>query len=531
MKKDTWLRILTCVLLFFTFSGCGGSEGDYFRYDMPAAPQNLDPQTTGEEDASFFLRHMMEGLMRADANGEIKPAAAESYEISTDGLTYTFRLREGMVWVNRSGEEVAPVTADDFVFAFERLFSMKSTAAQKYTMIRNAQKILSQGYAPQLIGVKATDEHTITIRLDYPSEEFLALLAEDTALPCNREFFDSTGGKYGLGNDHLLYNGGFYIRRWIEDTRINLVKNPLYYNTDRIKPQQISVMLGEDPAAYKELFAQERISVLSLTAEETADYTAEQVSGFSDTAWVMAFHAEDPFLANAALRASLVQAIDRSQLSGLPQGMTPAKAIIPPVIEEMGVNYRKVADAVNTASPLEFDVDAAREGYRTTAEELGLSNSVHIKILAPEDAQIYPQLQKLQQMWQQTLPIFVDLELAEESEVLSRCASGNFQIAILPVQAQSDSAGLMMLDLADKVRRLGYSNEEFFAITADLSALASRADRILAIRRAEEMLMSDAVLTPLFYGESFYAVQANVEGLVLTPFGWKVDFSEATIVS
>ena len=218
MKHIRNIALVFFIMLFiFSVSSCKEEDGSghIFKMNIENNPKNLDAQMATDKESIMIITNMMEGLMKRQSSGAIVPAAAESFEMSEDGLVYTFYLKKNLKW-DTAADFTADVTADDFVFAFQRIFDKgtKSPYKNDYLCIKNASKVANDIVGLNQLGVKAIDEYTIEFTLEYPYFDFLTLLTKTAAFPCNREFFEFTKGKYGMSAEATASNGAFYLKEW-----------------------------------------------------------------------------------------------------------------------------------------------------------------------------------------------------------------------------------------------------------------------------------------------------------------------------
>ena len=146
-----------------------------------------------------------------------------------------------------------PVTAQDYVFALKRILSpeMQSPYAKEFSCIKGGEACINGSASADSVGVRAKDDYTLEVQLDYPSADFLALMATTAASPCNEEFFLSTRGRYGLDDDSVMSNGAFFVRQWFYDPYGK--NNILYmkknyansYDDDKIYPSFLSFTIEE----------------------------------------------------------------------------------------------------------------------------------------------------------------------------------------------------------------------------------------------------------------------------------------------
>ena len=219
------LLILTlCFGCLTAMTGCDKTP-DIIRLPITETPSSFDPQIASGDDAQSVLNNCFEGLVRIDSEGNIVPGVAQSWTISDDGLTYTFTLRENATWhVDEDAletvmdeEEAATfdnrVTADDFVFAMQRAVEPLTNAPYVGSLLNilNADAIYAGEETSDQLGVFASDDYTLTIRLNHADTSFLSTLATSVCLPCNRTFFEATIGRYGMSTDYTLCNGPYYL--------------------------------------------------------------------------------------------------------------------------------------------------------------------------------------------------------------------------------------------------------------------------------------------------------------------------------
>ena len=217
------LSIITAIIMCLCLSACNESYKDAYIYcELDTIPSTLDPQLVSTKDEITAVRCLFDGLMRCDNEGNCIPSAAESFE--KDGLTYTFSLKEDAAWKN--GQKL---TSDDFVFAFRRGIDPKTKApfATLLYSIKNAKSIANGELSAEDLGIYSIDDKTLKIELEYEDSEFLNTLTTPITMPCNRAFFETCKGKYGLNIDSILCNGSYYIRKWYNEDKflIRLAKN------------------------------------------------------------------------------------------------------------------------------------------------------------------------------------------------------------------------------------------------------------------------------------------------------------------
>ncbi|MGB7460934.1 MAG: ABC transporter substrate-binding protein, partial [Carnobacterium jeotgali] len=189
-----------------------GSGDQVVHYTAPTELSTMDTALITDINSSNYLGHVIEGLLRIDEEGNPVPAiAADEGVISEDGLTYTYKLREDAVWSNGD-----PVTANDFVYAMQKLVDPDTGASYSYLAetIKNAPEIMAGETDVSELGVTANGDHEITFNLTQPTPYFKFLLAFTAFFPQNQAFVEEQGDKYGTYSDALLANGPFTLENW-----------------------------------------------------------------------------------------------------------------------------------------------------------------------------------------------------------------------------------------------------------------------------------------------------------------------------
>ena len=218
MFKRILSILLISVFLIGTFAACGDDDDISLIMPIASDPMCVDPQIAETDVAKTIVLNCYEGLVRLDEEYKIIPGVAESWTVSPDGLTYTFKLRQDTNWqLLKAYKDVladenymenfeTAVTAYDFEFALRRAVdkTTDSPDAQKLYCIRNARAIHLGDAEKSSLGVKATDAFTLTITLERANPDFLRVLTLPLCMPCNEEFFNSTRAKYGLETKYNL---------------------------------------------------------------------------------------------------------------------------------------------------------------------------------------------------------------------------------------------------------------------------------------------------------------------------------------
>lgn len=407
-SKRLWAGFLALLVVFCCLLGGCLSAEDEAVLAPSALPQNLDPQLAEGEEAAFVIRHLFEGLTVLTPEG-IALGAAESVETSSDGLTYRFTLREDASWSD--GE---PVEAEDFVFAFQRLFdpSTGSEAAEDYLMIAGASERLA-GQEVSL-GVEA-EGNTVVFTLDQPEEEFLYRLSLPAASPCREDFFQSTHGRYGLSRETILGNGRYTLSTWDGEFLRLRGRGADEGEVIRMQPE----------------------------AEQNV-YWQQTEEGELDLVYGILFNQSVDLFSSELVRTALA--------SNLPEGLErPGTALSPGLREGQGTV---------TLPEINRDQTLYRQGA-AGKETDGLT------VLIPEEGNLYQVFSDIAQIWQRDFGLFLAVETLPEEELMERVESGEYDCAVVtlpadypsPRRALQKAGELAHIEDEDFLRLLSYQED------------------------------------------------------------------------
>ena len=265
----------------------GYETKDHLNFYYDADPETWDVLATSNAADSEVLVNTYDGLVEYDMENQLQPALAESWEVSEDGLTYTFKIREGQIWVDNQGRKVADVTADDFVAGMQHM--MDAMGGLEYLVCAGCANIVgTDAYVNgettdfSTVGVKAIDKYTVQYTLTQPTSYFLTMLSYGVFAPMSREYYESMGGqfgenydatadtyKYGKGPDSIAYNGPFLITNFTSNNTIAFKTNESYWNLEgnNLKTMNFLYTDGSDPLKPYDDFFNGVVDNQGMTAE------------------------------------------------------------------------------------------------------------------------------------------------------------------------------------------------------------------------------------------------------------------------
>ncbi|MCK8464268.1 peptide ABC transporter substrate-binding protein [Aliiroseovarius sp. S1339] len=219
------------------------ADSQIYTYRMLDDVKSFDPQINTDVEGSHILRDLFEGLVNSDPQGNSVPGAAESWEVSEDGLTYTFKLRDAK-WSNGD-----PVTAGDFVYAWQRLADPATASEYAWYMelmgVENATKIVAGEMAADMLGATAVDDKTLEVKIDAPRPYFPGMLTHASTFPVNQKVLEEHGDNWTKPGN-LVGNGAFVLTDYVPGVKVTRERNEMYWNNDKTVLEQVVALVIND---------------------------------------------------------------------------------------------------------------------------------------------------------------------------------------------------------------------------------------------------------------------------------------------
>jgi oligopeptide transport system substrate-binding protein len=480
-------------LLAGAFAGflliAGAAEASTLTVQIAEAPATLDPQKAMGERPDQVIGDLFEGLIADDALGRPVPGQAESWSISPDGLVYTFRLRKGLRW-----SDGAPLTADDFVFAFRRLVDPATAADFAYIQfpVKHAEAINS-GKSEDIgaLGVNAPDPHTLIITLERRTPYFLDALLQPSAYPLPRHVVSAFGANWAKP-DHIVGNGPYKLVEAGPEF-IRAVRSETYHDATSVRITSVIYQVLDEVTALT-AFDEGRVDIATRFAARGGYQRTTLHRTPTLGLWYLALNSSETPLQQPEIRQALSMAIDREALTAaIGTGDLPAFGMVPPGVPGFKTNtYRPSwADA-----PLADRQAKARRAL--TKLGYGADNPLRLTLrTSKRDSQI-KMGETVAHMWA-AIGVAVDLVSTDIPTHQAALSKGEFTVAgarwILDYNDAADMLGLLASDHPNNYR--SYANP---ALDAALAAARREADgnkRLVTLREVERRAMDDAALIPL----------------------------------
>lgn len=549
MKKRTFKKsvaMLFALLLFITpvLTACGskdnsgnnnsnGKEGVVLNVSVGPEPETLDPNKNTAADAATYITHVFEGLMRLDSESNVVEAAAESYEVSEDGLVYTFKLRDNAKW-----SDGTPLKAEDFVYSWQRLVDPMTASDYNYIidMVKNANEIMAGELDKSELGIKALDEKTVEVTLNVATPYFLEICAFPSTFPLREDVVETNTDTWYQDASTYIGNGGYVLKEWNHQSNIVLTKNENYHDVESLGPDTINFQLMEDKNTILASFENGEILFGDdLPTEEIERMTDNglYIKGQLGT-YFYVFNLENEVLKDVKVRKALSLAIDRNYLveSVAKAGQLPADTYVPVGLSDVDTTteFHDVANKWYSVDPANYEANVkeakkllAEAGY-PDGQGLGtielMVNPGHESMA---EAIIY--------MWQQELGVNATISQQDWAVFIETRNSGDYQVARHGWLGDYNDP-ISFLDMwvtGGGNNDANYSNKEYDKLIAKIKASSDRDERMELMHQAEDILAEDMPVLPLYFYTDLYLKADKLEGFYSSPLGFK-NFMYTTIV-
>ncbi|KKB10953.1 peptide ABC transporter substrate-binding protein [Devosia geojensis] len=485
-------------------------------------PGSLDPHKVSGDWENRVVGDYIEGLVTENAEAEPIPGQAESWDVSEDGLVYTFHLRDGIQW-----SDGTPVTADDFVFAFQRLMNPATASDYAYLQysIQNAEAINSGEITDfNELGVKAIDDQTVEITLEQPTPFFLDSLTHYTAFPVPKHLVEEHGDAW-TETDTIVANGPYKIVEWLPGSYVRSEKNETYYDAENVQIDEVFYHVLEDQAAALNRYRAGEFDILT-------DFPADQYQWLQDNlpgeahvepflgVYYYVLNQESEPLNDVRIREALSISVMRDVIGPdvLGTGELPAYGWVPPGTG----NYVENAYAPEWAE-MPYEERVARAIELMTEAGYGPENPLNLQLRYNTNDNHQRIAVAIAAMWE---PLGVNVELfnSETAVHYDALRAGDFQVGragwLLDYNDPSNTldllkTGITQGDGMNWGNNYGrYSNEEFDALLTQAAAEQDLVARGEILAQAEKIAMDEFAAIPIYWYVSKNVVSPKIEGFV-----------------
>jgi oligopeptide transport system substrate-binding protein len=479
-------------------------------------PSTIDTRKNADVFSSTVQFLIYEGLTRILPSGEAELALAKSVDVSEDGCTYTFYLREAY-WTDGH-----PITAYDFEYSWKKILDpdFGSPCCQIFFPIKNGEKCIKKLASSDSIGIKAVDASTLQIELEHPTPYFLSLVTFCNFYPIPKHVEMKDPNWFHAPEKNSVSSGPFFIKKWIHNKEILLVKNPTYWDAKNVALEAVHFSIIPDGRTALQMFENKELDFIStvtspLLSEDLAEMRRKKLLRITPVGGLLfcTFNLEKHPMNNLSIRKALSYAIDRitlvqsiSQLSEEPATRCVAPIMMP----------QKKRDLFPP-----FDPELARDLFRKGLKELGVDPS-HLSpfVLSYPNQEPYKKIaETIQQQWKMVLGIEVVIEERDHKSHLSNIMNKDYCVALYNCIAQHIDPTSVLDRFKYKNGQKnypGFQNEEYIQLLDKASMRKNPQERMDLLSEAEELLMSQMPISPIYHFN---------QGVLISPHFTNVEFS------
>ncbi len=483
---------------------------------------SLDPQVNFDAAAGWIQMDVYEGLVTFDGTGKIIPGAAESWDISEDGLTYTFHLRDGLKWSNGD-----PLVAQDFIDGMLRTTNPDTASDKGYyfssvIQIKGAAGLVDGSVKdPASFGATAPDARTVKIELLAPSPNVLDIMGGFQVAPLHGPSFAEFGAGVFIDPAHVVSNGAYVIQEVVPQSHVLLARNPNYWDAANVKIPFIKYHVTEDVATELKRYQAGEIDItydipLNQIADLTAQVPGEVAISPSTEIIYFSFNLTHENMQNLDLRRALSLAIDREVL----EGKIVKGGAIPVFAYAGGFDPAYKGPQIAEATLSQADREAlARELYAKAG--YGPDKGLTISVVSTVSEDATRRAQGIALMWKKVLGVEAEVQPMERKAWLDAFYAGTWDV--FSDDLVGDFAGPeTFLSYMRPSAEPGYNwvKPEYDAAMDVAAAIADPAKRYEALAAAEKILLDDYIFAPISIVPNRHLVKPTVHGWAASAAGY-----------
>lgn len=520
------------------FVGCGGEDkatagkekGQKIIYNLGADPKTIDPALNEEVQAGTTIRNSFEGLMKCDENDKAIPGVAEKFDLSEDEKVYTFHLRDNAKWSDGKA-----VTAEDFAYSWKRALDPKTGSPYAYQLyyIVGAEDFNTNKSDGSNLGIKVVDEKTLEVTLNNATPYFPELMAFPTYMPVRKDVVEGND-KWATKPDTYISNGPFKLTEWRQKDALVYSKNEHYWGKDNVKLDTVEYrLIGDQNTAFSAFKTGELDMVDSIPPEEIDAAVANgtgtiypQLGTYYYSINVSGNEMSKDVLRDPKVTKALNLAIDREAIvkNVTKGGQEAATSFVPSGVK--GTDGK--AFSKKEYFPAKGDVTAAKKLLAEAGYPGGKGLPTITLMFNTEEA--HSQVaQAVQGMWKE---IGVKVELKNQEWKVFQSTRNSKQYEIARHGWVGDYVDpITFLDLfvtGAGTNDAGYSNDKYDELIAASKAELDPAKREQLLKDAEEVILEDMPIIPIYYYTQPKAMQKNIKGVKVSQLGF-VSFETAYV--
>ena len=494
---------------------------------------SLDTAKTMDGTSAHIMQNIFEGLYALDDQDQPIPAVAKSFKRSEDGKKYTFDLRKDAKWSNGDN-----VTAHDFMFAWKRAI-IPETASQYASMlfyVKNAKEI-NKGTMPlDALGVKVINDYKLEVELEQPIPYFLQLLALPIYLPQHESFLKEQGKNYALEPNNLIYNGPFVLEKWKHEQEFQLKKNATYWDEKKVKLDEINFQIVKDTMTVVNLYEAGDLDRVPINSQFVDKYKGSKELHMSSEPGIamLRFNEQNNALASKKVRQSISFALNKEDFVAhfINNGAKPASGLVPVghVNEETGKDFRKENGDLSS-----YDLQNAKKIWAEAKKELGVEQ-VNLEFLTFEQDNAKRMAEYIKGDLEKNLQgLTIQIKQQPFKQKLQLEQTGDYDITMANwgPDYKDPISYLELFTTGNPNNKMSYSNPRYDELIkkAKTDLVLEPEKRWGALLEAEQVLLEDAAVAPLYHIGSAYVQKDYVKGIEKHQFGGVYTYKNAYIAN
>ncbi|WP_176271380.1 MULTISPECIES: peptide ABC transporter substrate-binding protein [unclassified Enterococcus] len=536
MKRK--ILVVSAVVTGLLLTACGGNDKkettksedgviattQKIEISSPAPLSTLDTTQTMDKNTFTIVQHLFEGLYRFDDDSTLIPGLAEKVDISEDGLTYKFTLKDDIKWSN--GE---PITAQDFLYSWKKLVTPETIGPNAYLLdnVKNSKAIRNGEKPVAEIGLAAPSDKEFEVTLEQAQPSFLTVASIGWLAPQNQAYVEKQGKDYATDSDHLIYSGPFILTDWDASSETwTLKKNPEYYDADNVKLTEVKVNTIKDENTGINLYQSNELDLVRISGQYVQQYSDE--AGYvthSDVAnYYLDFNTKaDTAPDNLHLRKAIAQAIDKDALtkSVLNDGSKPLNGLIPSGLyknPETSEDFREFSGDHSV-----YDVKKAQAEWEKAKADLG--DKIKLSLLVSDDDNGKKISEYVQSQLQENLKgLEITINAQPKNNVLQTRKDKNYELSLSGwIAGSSDLDSYFNLYAGESAYNYGsYKNADYDKLITNARTInANTPDKQFDdYKEAEAILLDqDAAQVPLYQSASNYLINPKIKGISYHLYG------------
>ncbi len=486
-----------------------------------AEPTSLDPHKGTDVQSARIGYDLFEGLLTFGPDGKTAPGVAEKWEISADGLTYTFTLRADAKWSDGTA-----VTADDFVFSWRRLVDPKTASDYAYFLwpVKNGEAISNGKAAPDTLGAVAVNPRTFKVTLERPTGYFLSSLVHRMTYPVSKANVEKFGPDF-VKAGNLVSNGAYRLVEYMPQAYVKAVRNPFFREAKSVKVDTVVFHHSDSPETELRRFRAGELDIVQMAPVTQIDWLRKNMPETMKfypvlgTQYLAINMTKEPLASNPKLRQALSLAVDRQIIVEkiTKSGEVPAYTLTAPGVPGYTLPEANMAKATQAERDAMAKKLLAEAGYGPGAKPLT------VEILHNTNESTRKIAVGVASMWQSKLGAKVSLNNQEWKIVLQNAGEKSYanMVVLGWIADFPDPYTFLKLFLGDvgKMNRSGYANPTYDEKLSAANLTTDPAKRLALVAEAEGMMLADAPLIPIYHTAYRNLVHPRVKGWFESPMG------------